>query len=604
MGRKDPGCSPARRGRTPLPPEFDICLTDGCNLACRYCYFHRAKGGRPKRPRFLTREAVSRGLDLYMAGAPDIEKVSIAGGEPFLDFPLLLDVIGIVRRMAGPGPEIELFTNGTFLSRDRVRKVLDRRVRLVVSIDGPKRVTDRNRVFRRGGKSVFDTVRSKLKTLGPGLLSKLWAQVTFTSETADSLAESVRVLREMGFGQVVTDIDILELWPKAGLARLGKGLSELKALHARSLADGFTGFDQARFGLDFLVSKLEKEVLEHLPTIRELSLAPDGRFYPSGLISAHGPEKKRYRVGSLDAGIDLRAIARCRDEVTGFLRSLRQEGYAACPSNLYFHCRLTGEDPRRLIRSGLEVYKAAGDVRALCRVEDAFEAVLRDRGFGDFSHKPRRVCPDEMRSLAVDARMPTADLRDGLDYFLHSPGKAKDLRLFGRFPKRWDLVCGVALYAVMKARALGKSLSVTVQPEGADVPPERMAFLRDHRMALVLDAKAVLGSARGRKTAGAAREVLGGAVALSHVPGLTKKACARPARAGGGPFVLDVLDILDASAPALLDASGWHEPPHPDPEVAAGAETVLKLSSRDPRVRRALREALLLRRRSSELLSG
>ena len=67
--------------RTYPVSSFDICLSNRCNLMCRYCYFDSINRGAPE---FLTFPQIKKAVDRYVAlvSVRGIDKVSVAGGEP------------------------------------------------------------------------------------------------------------------------------------------------------------------------------------------------------------------------------------------------------------------------------------------------------------------------------------------------------------------------------------------------------------------------------------------------------------------------------------------------------------------------------------------
>ncbi|MDD5658070.1 MAG: radical SAM protein, partial [Elusimicrobia bacterium] len=75
---------------------LDICLSNRCNLACRYCYFDTLNQGPA---RFLSPAQLHRALVLYadLVPAAGIDKISLAGGEPLLDYQLAKAAVEAIR---------------------------------------------------------------------------------------------------------------------------------------------------------------------------------------------------------------------------------------------------------------------------------------------------------------------------------------------------------------------------------------------------------------------------------------------------------------------------------------------------------------------------
>ncbi len=192
--------------------SLDICLSNRCNLMCKYCYFDSINTGKPL---FLTFEQIAKAFDLYigLVSVNGVDKISFSGAEPFLNYPLLLRSVRYIRSKCAEKPEIELFTNGTFLSPVRVKELQGLQAKIVVSIDGAKQSNDRNRIFHKDpAASVFDCIMGNLRKLSKAQLGRMCASMTVTAQTAPLLAANVRFLREFGFGEVQINLNILEIW--------------------------------------------------------------------------------------------------------------------------------------------------------------------------------------------------------------------------------------------------------------------------------------------------------------------------------------------------------------------------------------------------------
>jgi uncharacterized protein len=141
-------------------------VTTRCNLRCRYCVFSgayaftRAHGGED-----MPRETAFKAIDYFLEHSREAEHQSVGfyGGEPLLNMPLIKDCAEYVRARA-PGRDVmlHLTTNGTLLTDEVARFLIDLDIGFMVSLDGPKDVHDRNRIFP-DGRGTFDTILSSLK---------------------------------------------------------------------------------------------------------------------------------------------------------------------------------------------------------------------------------------------------------------------------------------------------------------------------------------------------------------------------------------------------------------------------------------------------------
>lgn len=530
-----------------FPKELDICLSNRCNMACRYCYFETLNEGPPL---FLDFRQVAKALDLYLTGAEGrtVEKISIAGGEPFLDFPLLERIVRRIHERAGTETDIELFTNGTFLTAERARRVMDLGAKLVLSLDGGRRGNDLNRRFRSAPrKSVFDAVMERVKTLPKKVVDRICVGMTFTAETAESLAENVRALRDAGFREIQLNMDMLEVWDEAGHKALRRGVRGLDRYYRSIVADRLKDFESFRFGLDYLLLRERGDTLRNTVGFRDISLGPDGGFYPGGLVSTYGMAGHRFRIGSADDGIDepkMRALrARAARKIVGWDKKTGLTRYITNPMLLYFAVELKGIDPLRLFRSTRRAFEIFHEeMGPILEVERTITELTNDPDFGDFAHEPPRVCGEEASELRIElspvsgarrkaAKAPPvtecgqrgtgqgralAALRDGVDFFLYSPGSRKTLILAEpRGADGRERLRALAVYSILKARRLGKALRLRAE-SSRPLDKKTLSFAAEHGIVPSLRTSAP-GSAAARRFA---REAGGDAAAVVPlVPG-------------------------------------------------------------------------------------
>ncbi|MCK5584035.1 MAG: radical SAM protein, partial [Elusimicrobiales bacterium] len=407
--------------------SLDICLTNRCNMACRYCYYETLNIGKPA---FLSFEQVKAGIESYMKGRDlsKIEKIAIAGGEPFLCFPIVDKTISFLRKKVKHPLKIELFTNGTLLNKDNARRLIKKGVSLTISLDGAIASNDRNRVFRSNNKlSSFEVVMKNLKKIPPKLISNMFAGMTVTANNAPELASNVRFLRGLGFKEVQLNMKYLEIWDSKSLNALKIGLDRLRSYYKELALDGISSFNSFRFGLDFLQLKEKGKALCLLPGFREFSLGPDGFFYPCGLITTYGKERYRYRIGDTKTGPDYIKAAKLRASAARFLRKIDKRyhltKYVSNPILLYFGIKLKKIDPDKLFRGMINVFTIFEEkLGQYLRAEKIMSDLSCDRKFGDMNHPPPKICSEEIKTLTVDLSEKNgepSDFRNTLDYFLY-----------------------------------------------------------------------------------------------------------------------------------------------------------------------------------------
>lgn len=493
--------------------SLDICLSNRCNLMCKYCYFDSINRGKPL---FLAFEQIARAFDLYigLVSVNGVDKISFAGAEPFLNYPLLLRAVRYIRSNCGEKPEIELFTNGTFLSPARVRELQCLQAKIVVSIDGAKQSNDYNRIFhRKPAASVFDCIMGNLKKLSKEELGRMCASMTVTAQTAGLLAANVRFLREFGFGEVQINLNILEIWQKRGIIKLKEGIAGLKEYYRHIAASEMRSFQGFRFGLEYILLKWDED-LRKSSIFKEISIGPDGYFYPCGLVSTFGRQKSGYRIGDLKNGFYIAKMRTLRKQAVDYIvRHDRNCGlleFIPNPMLLYFAVKLKNLNPYSVFKSARDVFKAFYDeLGCFLRLERFFDILASDAYFGDFEHIPPVRTEKGITSLRIrledsarGGKSPAwqacacskglvgfsglAQGRGGIDLLLYSPGGRKRLVLdVDSVDNNFELIGALALYSLLKAGYLSKRMSVYVVCPAQKILEENLGFLKLHSISLV-----------------------------------------------------------------------------------------------------------------------
>jgi radical SAM protein with 4Fe4S-binding SPASM domain len=175
-----------------------IIATRGCNMACRYCAF-----GETADKSGMTLDTAKAAVDAYFGlfnGSSDRHReIHFFGGEPMFRPGLVAFVSGYARSIAvreGLVLHLEISTNG-LCSQSRARAMGEQLDTVVLSIDGPPGVHDRNRPAP-GGRATFDEVMRTAEILSDSS-AELVIRSCVTQESlpllsnwADTLASQLR----------------------------------------------------------------------------------------------------------------------------------------------------------------------------------------------------------------------------------------------------------------------------------------------------------------------------------------------------------------------------------------------------------------------------
>ena len=147
-----------------LPRNVTLHLTENCNLRCKMCYFWGNSGCYSKirslsQPKVLDFQIVKKLIN-------DLQEVkpvySLFGGEPFL-YPQFEDLIKEIKK---GGSFVDTPTNGTLLAQKARMLVRSGFDSVRVSIDGPKKINDKQRgkgSYEKAMKGIEILYREKLR---------------------------------------------------------------------------------------------------------------------------------------------------------------------------------------------------------------------------------------------------------------------------------------------------------------------------------------------------------------------------------------------------------------------------------------------------------
>jgi uncharacterized protein len=197
----------------PLIPLSTMVLnvTNKCNLACTYCYEYGedkivdTENGR--KPKFMSEATARDAVDFMLreSGTSPRAHLTFFGGETLLNFPVLKTTVAYARERAstlGKAVDFSLTTNATLLRPEIVEFLIENEVGVTISIDGPKEMQDRFRVFHDGSGS-YDAVMPKIRDLLQKHRARpIGARVTLTRQTLDIRRIYRHLTEEIGFSEV------------------------------------------------------------------------------------------------------------------------------------------------------------------------------------------------------------------------------------------------------------------------------------------------------------------------------------------------------------------------------------------------------------------
>ncbi|MFO0550524.1 MAG: His-Xaa-Ser system radical SAM maturase HxsB [Polyangiaceae bacterium] len=133
-------------------PNLHLCIvTLRCNETCVYCHASRADMAATNTD--MTPEIGERMVDFMLQSTSPAVTLEFQGGEPLVNFPVMKHVIEyalVKNRAYGKQLEFTMVSNLSLMDDEKLAYLLDRKVQICTSIDGPEPLHIKQRVLSTG----------------------------------------------------------------------------------------------------------------------------------------------------------------------------------------------------------------------------------------------------------------------------------------------------------------------------------------------------------------------------------------------------------------------------------------------------------------------
>lgn len=272
-------------------------LTNGCNMACDYCYVPRDAVA------VMGDDTARAAVDLAAGRTPQHGSTGIIffGGEPLLHKDLIARTVEYAEAQENDGRcfHFKVTTNGLLLDEDFLEYAQRKHMLIALSLDGCAAAHDRHRRDADGAPTfdrVADSARRLLRRFphAPALM-------TVNPDTAPLYADSVQALFDLGFRYLICSLNVAAPWQDRDLEVLLEQYQKMARLYERwTLAE-------EKFYLSPFEVKLSSHI--HQDTYcrercelgkKQISVAPDGGLFPCVQFVGDG----QWSIGSVATGID------------------------------------------------------------------------------------------------------------------------------------------------------------------------------------------------------------------------------------------------------------------------------------------------------------
>lgn len=137
--------------------------TNCCNLSCKYCFIGNLTSPEIK----MKLDTAKRAVDLFaehLAKINENGEIFFYGAEPLLNFSLIEYVVTYCKQKKYK-IKFSMVSNGLLLNENIIEFIKYNKISLGISIDGPKEITNINRIYKNSNIGIYDDLIEKITML-------------------------------------------------------------------------------------------------------------------------------------------------------------------------------------------------------------------------------------------------------------------------------------------------------------------------------------------------------------------------------------------------------------------------------------------------------
>lgn len=301
-----------------------IYTSNRCNLSCKYCYVNYEKDI------VNTRENIFKYINLLFTDPytsdKDIIDLGFLGGEPFIEIDLLEYSIDTFIECTNKynkwkdSHTFSLTTNGTLLHTPRAQNLIKKypKLNIALSLDGPKKIHNKNRVYHNGNGSFeqviynFNLVKDSVKNTR--------VDSVLTGNNIDNLSEILLFQEELNTNSIGINLDYSYNFTKDDVRKVQRQSEDVFDI----LINKNKEFSKRIFGLIKEYSYIwdidnYKPLDSYCGFCKSIiCLHPNGKIYPDQILASSNSTE--LTIGDIDTGIDI-------DKVYFVLNKVKDESF-------------------------------------------------------------------------------------------------------------------------------------------------------------------------------------------------------------------------------------------------------------------------------------
>lgn len=307
-------------------------VTQQCNLRCSYCAYSGTYENRIHNDKSMNIDVARKGIDILVNNSSESPKISVGfyGGEPLLRADFIKECVHYAKKQSeGKEVTFHMTTNGTLLSENIIDFLVENNFSLLISLDGPEEMHDKNRVFAANGKGTFKSIVNNIERFNKKYPEYAKKKISFNAvldgctdiKCMSGFLNDFDAIKDLRWNaSLVTSqyskqkIDIQESYRIQSKYERFKYL--LYMIGRLPQKDVLRIFDRefARLSDSMYSRSLTRSLSEKIhhggpciPGVRKLFMDVNGTFYPCERVSELSDVMK---IGSINEGFNLEKIKR------------------------------------------------------------------------------------------------------------------------------------------------------------------------------------------------------------------------------------------------------------------------------------------------------
>jgi uncharacterized protein len=295
--------------------SITFCVTEECNLACKYCYM-TGKNSSKK----MNFEVAKKAVDFILNDEEICNTGAVVwdfiGGEPFLEIELIDKICDYIKQKMFllnhhwfNAYRFNFSSNGILYNTSKVQKFISKNkghLSIGISIDGNEKKHDLQRIYPDGKGSFRDVIKNLPLWLEqfPGAQTK----ATFAHDDLPLLKDSIIELWKLGFNNVSANVVFEDVWD------VGDDIifeNQLKELADYIIDNKLWDKHSVRFFNPNIGQPLSKREMKnnYCGAGEMLAIDCEGNFYPCiRFLDFSLSNKKGRKIGDINSYIDMNKL--------------------------------------------------------------------------------------------------------------------------------------------------------------------------------------------------------------------------------------------------------------------------------------------------------